>query len=439
VSTPDVAGRHSVKVRALPIAFALALSSVAGLLTEAVAPAQILAIAGPTALVAIMALSAVCVAIVVIVQFTFVDSQPRLRMLRVIAGIYTVGFAIALAYVALGGHSVVGIGAIWMLGDQQQMLIPVLIWSLAGDVFNTGESRKIFGWIMAWTYAGMIVGLGVATFSPPLFTSESIPLSNLLVINPIACLVIAVWIPWQMRGMETGKGTKERERLRPAITTTLEFFREVPIMRALLIASCFTAMAWGFATIGFSTSAESIIGPDAGTLQTFIGGTTLVILLVGLAYQLLVAPRVAVKMNSATQLLLIPFLSIAAGLVLSAGAALGSLALLAIGLVLIDMPTRSIDEPAQQEVLTLVPDQLRARVSFTVQLVRWPLALLIASLLSLAITWLGLLWVLGLLSAVAAAIALPWALRLRRDWETGLVNWRLRRRKRSTMSILDDL
>jgi hypothetical protein len=144
-------------------------------------------------------------------------------------------------------------------------------------------------------------------------------------------------------------------------------------------------------------------------------------------------------MNSATQLLLIPFLSIAAGLVLSAGTALGSLAVLAVGVLLIDMPTRSIDEPAQQEVLTLVPDQLRARVSFTVQLVRWPLALLIASLVSLAITWLGLLWLLGLLAAVSAAVALPWALRLRRDWETGLVNWRLRRRKRSTMSILDDL
>jgi hypothetical protein len=326
-----------------------------------------------------------------------------------------------------------------MLGDQQQMLIPVLIWSLAGDVFNTGESRKIFGWIMAWTYAGQIIGLAIATFSPPLFENSSTPLANLLVINPVACLVIAIWIPWQMRGMATSMGTKERERMRPAITSTLQFFREVPIMRALLIASCFTAMAWGFAQIGFSTSAESIIGSDAGTLQTYIGGTTLAILLVGLAYQLLIAPRVGVKMNSATQLLLIPFLSIAAGLVLSAGTALGSLAVLAVGVLLIDMPTRSIDEPAQQEVLTLVPDQLRARVSFTVQLVRWPLALLIASLVSLAITWLGLLWLLGLLAAVSAAVALPWALRLRRDWETGLVNWRLRRRKRSTMSILDDL
>ena len=430
-------GLLSVRRRAFPLAVALALVALVGLLTDTVAAANVLAIAGPGALSIIFPVSGLLMGLSALLQFTSIDGRPRLTMIRLVAGICSVAFVISLAFLATGLAPAVAIGAVWVVGDQFQFLMPLLLWSLAGDVFNTAESKSVYGWILAWTFAGQIIALAVATLAP-LVSDGSFPLPALLIVNPIAAAVIAIGIPIAMRGKGESMGQVRRDGLGEAIADAVTFYRKVPTWRALLIGAVITATAGILGLLAFTTSGESIIGRDADELQFFIAGTTLVLLLLSLAFETVVQPRLHARTSTAGLLLVLPFATVVAGLLLALGAFVGSLPLLAVAMVVMGVPTWTVDESARQAALTVVPDQLRARVSFVIDVGRFSVAQIVAGGLLLVGTVLGLAWLSGLLTALLAAIAIPFGFSVLKTWDASMLNWRLRRRKHTSMPDFED-
>ena len=424
-------GGESLKKRAWPMALALGLLMLAGYLTEIVASSQMLARVGSSALLVIFPLGGISLIVVALVQFRYIDHRARLPMIRTVALAYAVAFAIAVGLLSQSVWPVVAIGLVWLLADQLNFLMPLLIWSLASDEFNVAESRKVYPWIVTWTYAGQTVGLGLSAVSPWLLTSLDIPLTALLVIPPIVCAFIAFWLPHVLRGTQAARGSSKPEDLGEAISSARDFIEGVPVWRHFFAASVLTFIAGGTLYLLFLADAERIIGSDAAALQTLLGFAALAWFAVCWAIQSWGAERLQNRIGIPGVLLVLPVALVVGGVLLAIGSFAGSLAVLIVGISFWIVPRWSIDENARRSALALVPDERRARVSFVVDLAPIALGLIVSGPLALFGIVTGHYWVVAVAAVVIAAIAIRPSLQVRRDWEDSLLNWRLRRRKQN--------
>lgn len=424
-------GGASLKRRAWPLAAALVLVSFAGFLTEVVGASQMIALAGPNSLIYMYPLGGIGLIAVALLQFRFIDHRARLPMLRMVAIFYAVIFVIAIVFISMSVWKIGAIGVVWLLADQLNFLVPLLIWSLVGDEFNVAEGRKIFGWIVAWTYVGQLAGLAVSAIAPIGFEAWGLPLPMLLIVNPIVCVVIAIWLPMKLRGTAAAKGTAKDENLRESISGAWEFISGVRVWRTLLIASLITFASTMTAHLAFLSGIGDILGSDAASLQVLLGSVTLGVFVLCWLIQKLSAQRIQERLGIPGTLVILPVAAILAGLVLALGSALGSIVVLVIGIALVRVPRWTVDENTRRAALALVPDEKRARVSFFVDLGPIAIGLIAAGPIALVGLWTGVTWIVPLIAAALAAFAIRPALQVVRGWDDSLMNWRLRRRKQN--------
>jgi ATP:ADP antiporter, AAA family len=421
----------TLKRRAWPLAAALIAVSFAGFLTEVVGASQMIALAGPSSLIYMYPLGGLGLIAVALLQFRFVDHRARLPMLRAVGIGYAAVFTVAIVFISLSVWQVAATGAVWLLADQLNFLVPLLVWSLAGDEFNVAEGRKIFGWIVAWTYLGQLAGLAVSAFAPLAMDPLGIPLWALLVLNPVVCVFMAVWLPRRLRHTAAAKGTAKDENLRESLAGAWEFINGVKVWRTLLIASLITFASTMTAHLAFLSGVGTILGSDASALQVLIGSVTFGVFILCWLIQKLAARRVQDRLGIPGTLLILPIAAVLAGLVLAVGSAMGSIAVLVVGIALVRIPRWTVDENTRRAALALVPDERRARVSFFVDLGPIALGLIIAGPIGLIGVVFGIAWVVPLIAAVIAAFAIRPSISVVRGWDDSLMNWRLRRRKQN--------
>jgi len=133
-------------------------------------------------------------------------------------------------------------------------------------------------------------------------------------------------------------------------------------------------------------------------------------------------------------LLILPIATVVAGIAIAVGIAADSIWVILFGISLWLVPRWSVDENGRRGALALVPDERRTRVSFLVDLGPIAVGLLAAAPLMAVGELTDQYWLVPILAGVIAVVALPWSLRVRRDWEDSLLNWRLRRRKQNRIA-----
>ena len=431
-------GGESLKRRALPMALCLALVSVAGFLTETVAATQLVSLAGATSLFIVYPLGGLGLIVLALIQFRFVDQKARLKVLRLASLLYAVAFIITLILLGSSVAPIICIAIVYLLGDQLNFLVPLLIWSLAGDEFNVAEGRKVFGWIIAWTYGGQVLGLAIAASSPFAFSALNLPLPLLLLIDPIVCIFVGLWLPLRLKGTFAAKGLNTPESLKTSLAGAWDFINGVPIWRTFLLASTITFIGGMTVFLSFMTGEGDLIGSDAGQLQFFFGSVMLASLIMCLLLQVFFAEKLQERIGIPGVLIILPVMTVLAGILLACGIAFRSYPLLALGLAAWFIPRWSVDENARRAALALVPDERRTRVSFIVDLLPISVGLIIAGPLAALGLLAGQLWVIPALGALITIFALPLAWRVRRGWEDSLLNWRLRRRKQNRSIVLGE-
>lgn len=424
-------GGPSLRTRGWPLALAIALLAFAGYLTEVVATSQMLALVGPMAPLIIFPLGGLGLILVAIMQFRFIDHRARLPMIRAVGLTYAIVFAVATALVLQSVVPAVAIGVIWLLADQVNFLLPLLIWSLASDEFNVAESRKIYPWIVTWAYGGQVLGLGVSAISPWILTGLDVPLTWLLVLPPILIVFVALWLPRALRGSHAAKGSARPETTAAAMSSARDFIVGVPVWRHFLIASVLTFVAGLTLYLMFLVEAEGFYEADAAQIQTILGFAALAWFLVCWAIQTWGAERLQNRIGIPGVLLLLPLAIIVGGAIMVVGSVTATLGILLLGVSFWVVPRYSIDENARRSALAFVPDERRARVSFVVDLLPIALGLIISGPLALLGVMTGTYWVVAVACIIIAALAVPPSLAVRRQWEDSLLNWRLRRRKQN--------
>jgi len=426
----------SLKRRAWPIAAALVVIFFAGFVTEVVAASEMIALAGTGSLLIIYPIGGLGLIVLGLLQFRLVDGSARLRVLRYASLIYAVLFAGALALITGGIIPIVATGLIWVLADQLNYLLPLLIWSLAGDEFNVAEGRKIFGWLVAWTYLGQVAGLLVALLTPALFSRLGVDLTVLLIIAPLVCLVVGVWLPRAMRGSSAAKGTAKREGYGESLKGAAEFINGVPIWRSLVAASTLTFIAGSTVIMGYSVGVGDIVGRDAATLQVIFAGVWLAALSTCWVIQHFFAERVADRWGVPGTLFILPIATISATIVLALGFGLQSIALLIAAILIWRLPRWSLDENARRGALALVPDERRTRVSFIVDLMPVAVGLVLSAPIVLVGVVTDRLWISAVIGTAFGLVGAVFSWKVVKGWDDSLTNWRLRRRKQNRSADL---
>lgn len=420
---------QSLRRRARPLAVAAALVYLFGLMTEVVIASRFVSELGPMALVIIYPLGAIGLLAIALVQIKWIDRIPRTHAFTIVTLGYATAFAIGLIFVAIPSTSVWATGAIWLIADQLNFLLPLIVWALIGDLFNAGEGRKIYPWITTWQYGGQLVGLAIPALIPFIFIPLGVPLPWLLIVCPVGIMLLGIYLPRALKDRPISKGHGRDESLGESFTSAWQFVGGVKAFRAMFITSVFVFIAGMSLEASFVSSADRILG-DAAQLQIVYGGTLVIVFAIATTLHLFYTTKLLEKFNIPGSLMVLPIFAIAAGLVIIMGLAFDFLPVLVIGIIAWWVPRWSIDEVARRASLALVPDEKRARVSFLVDLVPFAAGLMVAGFIT---------WIVDFIDAPIAApiIAVPFAIValfaaqvMRRSWQDSLLDPKLRRRKR---------
>lgn len=421
----------SLKRRAWPIALSLALISMSGMLTEIVATSHLLTIAGPKSLSIVFPLGGLGLLLVAALQFRFIDQSARLPLLRSVTVGHGLFYALAIVLVLTSIAETVATAAVVLLGDQLNFLLPLIIWSLAGDEFNVAEGRKIFGWIVSWTYGGQVLGLLISVVSPGVFDQFDLSLPAVLTVVPVMALVIGFWLPRALKNSAAATGLHKKETSSESLKSAWEFIQGVPVWKMFLLSSVFTFIAGMTSFLAYFGGAERLLGSDSGSLQMHLGGVTLVSFTLCLIIQKVASEKIQDKLGIPGALIILPMAAIVAAILIAVGITTDSVWFILVGISIWLVPRWSVDENARRAALALVPDERRARVSFIVDLGPVAAGLIVAAPLS-AIGYLtGKQWLVPIVALVFAVAALVPAWKVRQGWEESLLNWRLRRRKQN--------
>jgi hypothetical protein len=323
----------------------------------------------------------------------------------------------------------VAAGLVWLLADQIVYLLPLVIWSLAGDVFTAGQATTVFPRISLWMFGGQIVGLVIAATSPWWFEPLGIDLTWLLAIPPIAFAAVAALLPKALRGAPSSAGHGHSMSIVAAVRDTTRLINDLPAFSWLLKVSLVAMFAGALLEFSsFDILAARVT--SAGNLQSIYAGASLMVFVVAWLVQRYVTPKMLNQRGVSVALTVLPIATATGAVVLAIGGALTNVVLALLGLVLWRVARESVDDSARQTAMATLPDHQRTRVSFIIDLVPLALSFFLFAPIAAIGLWLKLLWfapVAALLPAVFAIIA---SRRIVDSWDITQLSYRLKRRRR---------
>ena len=420
----------SLHQRAAPIAVALAVTTLAGVIADVVCMAQVLTLGGAAVLLLIFPLSGIGLAIPAVVITPMVDRYPRLRMLRLVGLGTAVAYILVLALLPIAPMLAVSLG--WIVAALQTYMYPMLLWSLAGDLFNVTESRHVNGWISSWGYAGRLLALAIVTLAPVLLGALGLPLTVVLVLAPLLTAGSALWLTHRLRDAGASQGPREPVGVKRALRSGWEFVTEVRMWRWMVTGATISFVAATAVSLGVSAASAAILGDNPAGLQMLLAGTQLIATVTSLVVQRWLSKPLIARIGIRGGLMVQPVAIVIAGLTLALSCYWHSIALLAFAVLAWRVPEWTLDQTSKSAALGYVPDQRRARVSLILVLFSNALAWVLCAVVAAPGVLLGPLWLVGALPALVGLVALLWWTRLYRGWDRTLLDRQLKRRKRAT-------
>ncbi len=398
---------------------------------EVVATSGFISSVGVSRIVLVWALDMTIIILTSGVYSLFVDRMPRARLA------VFVFFGFSVGYLGLSGlftTQAQGIAYVLLLvvNDQQWLLFPLLIWALANDIFNIASAKRLFPLLGLALLGGGIVGnLLAAAVARASGSGSALLLLNSAIVASGGCLLLLAL----RRISVPSRHMREGERVLDTLREGLAFVREVPAFRYLTLSMILLGIGLNAVEFEF-LSAVSRAFTSGGDVQAFYG-----------VYKGAVAVGLLLAQSVLTGWLLRKtgfrniFLSLPGVMVAALLLALLSPVLLGITLAnyLVRVTRLGFDEPAIKAFQGLVPDERRGRVSAFLDGYLVPLGSIIGCISLFTLSTLAdanfltaqVARMLGLsIALIAASGALYSAWQIRRTYDSSMLNWRLKRRRR---------
>lgn len=411
------------------IGAAIAVLALVGLLADTVAASQLLADSGPRALAVVWPLGAIGMLAVAALLMKYVDRFARLSILVVLCLSYGVAFVVALALFATPLPRSIPAGLVWLLADQLIFLLPLVMWSLAGDVFTAGQATNIFPKISRWMYVGQFVGLVVATTSPWWLEPLDLDLTWILVLPPIGCVAVALLLPKALRGSAASAGHGQSMSIMTALRDTTALIKDLPAFSWLFKVSLVVMLAGALLEFtSFNVLTERVT--SAGTLQSIYAGASLAIFTASWLVQRFITPKILNQRGVSIGLVVLPIATTAGAVVLIIGGILANVVLALIGLLLWRVVRRSLDASARQTAMATLPDHQRTRSSFLIDLLPLSLGYLVFAPFAVIGLVVEVLWFVPIVALLFGILGIVASRHILKTWDNTQLSYRLKRRRR---------
>jgi ATP:ADP antiporter, AAA family len=370
-------------------------------------------------------------------QSLIIDRFNRVHLMRYVSLGFALTFVLLWLMIALNPEAPLAYSLLYIVAEQQILFFPLILWTLAGDIFDMAQTKRLFPVINSLRFIGRVLGLAIVA-SAGLLAVAGISSSVLLLLN--AAFYFAAFALITLRFKRTVRMTPLHAPIRETVMEGWKFIKEVPVFRfltlaVLLISSSDIVVEFRF----YAVIEQNLAG--AQSYETFFSLYRIVIGLLCFAVSGFIVARLLHHMGLKNAFILMPLaLMIAAVIMLIATGVPG--VVVAMGLMQIVRDT--VYDSARQTFNSVVPNERRGRVGILLDSYVFAIGTILGVLLTgAAVILSGRLGIeahpvyLGYV-ILASALAL-WAIfQLRKVYESSLLNWRLRRRQR-TSSVLNRL
>jgi ATP/ADP translocase len=334
--------------------------------------------------------------------------------------------------------------ALYLLADQQFMIMPLAFWTLASDVFAVTESKRVFPFIASGAVIGGLVGNGAAAWVTYVAEKYSFGLPQIFTAIAVILILCAVFLQLVFRKapLRTRQSREEHAGLRETINIGLDYFLNIPVFKAVGLLMLFTGLMLTINEFNFLAVINNSVGSDL-EFQRFLGYYKTIQTIGLLIVQWAVTSRILAKIQLKNAFLVLPVaMSTAGALALAVPALLGA----ATSRFIARTVYTAWDDPARKSLQGLVPDERRGRIAAfmdsyfitTATVVGCVVLIILHALQSFGIitqqiaTWIYL--GIATLSGIAAVFV---GIYLRKVYDTSMLNYRLARSKRK--SVLDGI
>jgi hypothetical protein len=316
-----------------------------------------------------------------------------------------------------------------VLADQMNFMLPVLIWTLAGDVFTAGQAVTVYPIISRSLYIGNILGFGVAAAIGVVSDRTDFSPAWLLVIPPVFLVAVAGFLPRILHDVTLSEGHGKNESSKESMKQSLSLLKDLTAFKWMLGVSLSVMAAGAILEFGFFDIAKKTVD-STGALQTIYAAVFCGVLIIGLAIQTWVSTPLMKRAGIAKALQILPVATLVASIVMVIAGATEQIAVAVIAIAIWRTPRSSIDFVGRQAAMATVPDNQRARLSNLINVVPVGLGFtLVAGPIGIS-RLLDNRWVAPVIAVALALLAIAVGRKVLRTWDDTQLSYRLKRRKR---------
>lgn len=374
----------------------------------------------------------------------FIDRYPRLQLVTWLLTGLAVLYLLMEFLFAFNAPIWFTYPALYLLSDQQFMILPLAFWALASDVFAVTESKRVFPFIASGAVIGGLLGNGAAALLTYLAERYTFGLTQIFIAIAIVLLASALYlrVMFNKVTLKTRQSREEDAGLKETIKIGVDYFRNISLFKAVGILMFLAGLVLTLLEFNFLAVIDSSVSNDL-EFQRFLGYYKAIQTTGLLFFQWLITSRVLSKIHLQDSFSVFPIsLAISSGVALYLPSLFGAASARFIARTVYS----GWDDPARKALQGLVPDEKRGRISafmdsyfITTATIAGCILLVIlfyfvsngAITKEIAVTvYLGV-------AIAASIIAILVFFYLRRVYDTSMLNYRLARSKRK--SVLDGI
>lgn len=333
---------------------------------------------------------------------------------------------------------------LYLLADQQFMIMPLAFWALAGDVYAVTESKRIFPFIASGAVIGGLLGNGSAAFLTYLAERYNFGLTQVFIAIAIILILSAVFLRLMFSDfvVRARQSRESESNLSETFKIGLDYFKNIPLFKAVGFLMFLTGLILTLVEFNFLSVIDYSTGSDL-EFQRFLGYYKALQTGGLLISQWLITNRLLPKIQLKNAFAVLPV-----SLVVASAFALGFPALF--GAAASRFVARTVyagwDDAARKALQGLVPDEKRGRIAAfmdsyfvtTATVVACILLIVLSALSSSGMILSSTATLIYLGVAVAgSALAVAGFIYLKGVYDQSMLNYRLARSKRK--SILDNI
>ncbi len=329
---------------------------------------------------------------------------------------------------------------LYLLADQQFMIMPLAFWALASDVYSVTESKRVFPFIASGAVIGGLAGNGIAAWVTYLAEQYSFGLSQIF--TAVAFLLIMSAGFLRLTFLKTTLRTRQSRQvdatLRDTVNIGLDYFLNIPVFKAVGLLMLFTGLMLTLVEFNFLSVINNSVGSDL-EFQRFLGYYKAIQTTGLLVFQWLITSRLLTKVQLKSAFAFLPFaMTIAGGLALGIPSLFGAASARFVARTVYT----AWDDPARKALQGLVPDERRGRISAfmdsyfitTATVLGCIILVILLGLVSAGvITMQVAVWIYLGIATGAGLLAIITSLYLRKVYDASMLNYRLARSKRKSM------